>query len=369
MERQEFNAFEPYRPAPAGPPDAHGEGETTGRAPQRHLPAHLISGVLLLVMAAGLIAWVVRGLTEFDVPFTDFLRALVDGSYDVQITSEALTPYEWALTAALLAVSIGLLCGRRLARGGALLLGVLLVGVALRQAIGALDEGYREIFSIPDYGGWIVATHAVAGVIGVVVLILLAPAGEPPAKRGFDPYGPAPRPDVRQTTAGALVLALAVLTGAWIVDEQHRLVTHLEDYGWGDYLRGLIDPSTGFRASTVVGGSFYPAAFVLGLLTAGVLLVLGRRVARGLALPLLGVAGYLQLRGIIGIEYTQLGSYFEDTRPTLWVLSTFAGAALALIALILLALPAREPRQGAAPPPEPPAGGAFTNTPPPGSPA
>jgi hypothetical protein len=363
MAGQDFNAFEPYhRSADEPPGGAPGAGPAAGtgtgpdarpgsvvRAPAEQLPAHLTAGLLLLVMGSAVVAWVVRGLIDADETFAGFARAFVTTQFDAQISSLALTADEWALALALLTVATGLLLGRHLARGGALLLGVLLMLVALRQAVGALNEEYREVFSTPDYGGWMIATYAVAGVAGAVVVLLMLAARAPGPKVAFDPYGPRPR-TARRTWAGALALALAAIGIAWIVDWQQQLVRALDGYTWGDYLRGLVDPAVSGAGRWGADDSFYAATFVLALVVAGALLIADRPAARGLTLTLLGVTGYLLLRDVVGIDYDNVDDYFAHTRSTLWLLSVLARVALTVAAVLLLTRPERVPADGPAMP-------------------
>lgn len=357
MTQEESDAFEPFRPpgrrpadagpGPGGPPSGPRADAEPGVAPGPRVsaaqrPAYLAAGSLLLVPAGALIAWVVRGFRDTGVTVPEFALALVTDAWGAQVHQALLTEFEWALTAALLAVAAGLFAGRRLARGGGLLLSALLLAVALRQAVGAFDEEYRRIFTAPDHGGWLAATYVAAGLAGLATLLLLLAAGrgaDGAAKRGFDPYGPR-RTDPRQVRAGALALAGGALTAGWLADRWSRLDGSAADV-WAGYLRVVLNPAAEADGVWRPDLAFHETAVVVALLVAGVLLITDRPAARGVAVTALGVFGYLQLRRATGLDYASLDVYFQQTRGLLWLLSALGGVLLAAAGLLLLVLPRR----------------------------
>ncbi|MEO3749259.1 hypothetical protein [Streptomyces sp. B6B3] len=324
----------PFWPSPHGAPPAagpHGPGpdEGGGRIPAHQIAPYAVSAVLLMVFAGGVIGWIVDGLRNSDSGVGDLLQALVDPLHarDAQL----LTPYEWAFALALLTVAVLALCQRRVARGGALLLAFLLLGICLRQAVGSIDSDYRKDFEHPDYGAWMLATYGIGLAIAVTVLILMLQARE---QSGRTPRTLTPPP---YRLAGVLLVAIGVVQAAWVVDRQWQM-----DDGnvqpFHDYLRELVDPSVYYSPLSLNSGfAFYEAALIVSLVVVGVLALLGRRVARGAGLTLLAVAAYLQAR-VVTLRF-QLGNwdaYFDSVRGILDVVTIVFISVTILLAAVAL---------------------------------
>ncbi|MGP3969585.1 hypothetical protein [Streptomyces sp. 6N223] len=327
-------------PVPGGRP-AH------GRAPAEHAPGYIVSAVLLLAFAGGIIAWLVDGIRTSDSSLGDLLRAMVQPSHPVD--APLLTPYEWVYALALITVAVLALLLRRVARGGALVLAFLLLAICLRQAVGSLDAHYREGFEDPDYGTWTLLTYGVGLAIAVTVLVLLLPARERPAGPaplprplpGLGPVpgfgAPRPRPASPYLLAGGLLVAVGVVQAAWAIDRQQQL----DDAGYmafGDYLRDIVDPSLFHSPLSISSGlNFYEAALVVTLIITGVLALLGREVARGAALTAAGMAAYLEARTVVfRFEAGHWDTYFDSVRGTLTVLSMIFTALAIVTAVIAL---------------------------------
>lgn len=118
----------------------------------------MVSGVLLLLYGLVPIAWVIYSLVVTETPVGDFLEQLVNPMSEGQHV-RALTPYEWAFAVALVVVGICALAQRRAARGGALLLSIMLLFLSVREGIGLLDDEYRQDYFVNEEGGWILATR------------------------------------------------------------------------------------------------------------------------------------------------------------------------------------------------------------------
>jgi hypothetical protein len=335
-------AFPPTGP-PARPPD--------GRAPARHAAAYVVSGVLLLAFAGGVIAWLVDGIRTSSSGVGDLLRAMVQPSHPID--ELLLTPYEWVFALALIVVAVLALCQRGVARGGGLVLAFLLLAICLRQAVGSLDSDYREGFEDPDYGTWTLLTYGAGLAIAVTVLVLLLPARERGAEPVYDAVGPVrtlrprPRPPVPYLLGGALLITVGVMQAAWAVDRQQQL----DEAGYmsfGDYLRDLVDPSLFHSPLSLSSGlTFYEAALFTTLIVTGVLALLGREVARGAGLTAAGMAAYLEGRTVVArFEAGHWDAYFESVRGTLTVLSmVFTAAAIVTAVAALLAAGANAARR------------------------
>jgi hypothetical protein len=313
-----------------------------GRAPAGHAPGYIVSGVLLLAFAGGIIAWVVDGIRTSTSSFGDLLRAMVQPTHPVD--QLLLTPYEWVYALALITVAVLALLQRRVARGGALVLAFLLLAICLRQAIGSRDATYREGFEDPDYGTWTLLTYGAGLAIAVTVLVLLLAVRERPAGLGLGPVpgfgAPRPSPAPAFLLAGGLLIAVGVVQAAWAIDRQQQL----DDMGYmpfGDYLRDLVDPSLYHSPLSVSSGlAFYEAALFTTLIITGVLALLGREVARGAALTAAGMAAYAEARAVVyRFEMGHWDLYFESVRGTLTVLS-MAFTALAIVTAVVALLAA-----------------------------
>ncbi|RMI43992.1 hypothetical protein EBN88_06055 [Streptomyces triticirhizae] len=310
--------------------------------------------MLLLIFGGGVIAWVITGINDSPVSSADDLfRALVDPLRPVDL--RALTPYEWMFAVALVTVAVLALCQRRVARGGALVLAFLLLALCLRQAVGALDDGYRAGFDAPTYGPWTLATYAVGLLIAVTVLILLLPAreaarepaGQLPPHPGEHPGGPRPLGTLG-VLGGGLLIALALADLAWTLDNQ-RLAAEYDLKSWGEYFRDLVDPSLFHSPTSLTSGIyFHEAALAISMLVVGVLACLGRPVARGAGLTLLAMAAYLEYRAVaLSFRIGDWSAYLDSTRGTLMLLTMLLSVPALLIAILGLGFAgsARAPRR------------------------
>ncbi|UED84227.1 hypothetical protein [Streptomyces profundus] len=337
----------PHAPPPSGPrpPAVH------GRAPAEHAPRYLIAGVLLLLFAGGVSAWVITGVNDSWSSPGDLFQALLFDPLR-QVHPLALTPYEWVFAAALLTVGVLALCQRQVARGGALVLAFLLLGLCLRQAVGALDDRYRAGFEVPDYGAWTLVTYASGLAIAIALLLLLLPAGE----RGRAATAPGPSPTGRRLLGigGGLMIVLALVDLAWVLDNQ-RLAAEYGWKSWTDYFRDLVDPALFHSPTSLTSGiGFYEAALPISLLAVGALAVAGRPVARGGGLALAGMLFYLELRQLIGvIREDSWDHLLETTRGTLLLTTVLVSVAALLATVGALAAAGSRGHAGGAPSPHP----------------
>ncbi len=328
----------PYWPSPHGVPPAAGPSgpvaDGGGRIPANQVAPYAVSAVLLMVFAGGVIAWIVDAIRHSDSGVGDLLRALVDPAHE--IAPQLLTPYEWAFALALLTVAVLALCRRRIARGGALMLGFLLLGISLRQAVGSIDPDYRAGFDDPDYGAWMLATYSVGFAIAATVLILMWQARERPDEA--TPWPTRTLTPWPYHLAGALLVATGLVQAAWVVDRQWQL----DDAGiqpFHDYLRDLVDPSLYYTPlSLYTGLEFYEAVLFGSLVVVGVLALLGRPVARGAGLTILGIAAYFEARAVTAtIQTGHWDAYFNSVRGTLHLATmVFTGVAIVIAAAALL---------------------------------
>ncbi|MDT0265628.1 hypothetical protein RM844_04910 [Streptomyces sp. DSM 44915] len=337
----------PSHAPPDPPPPAPA---TFRRAPADHAPRYLATGLLLLAMGGGVLGWLAHGLTSPRLTLGDLLWNVVNPHHPV--SADALTPLEWTFAVALLTVAALALRRRRAARGGALLLAFLLLGLCLRQGVGALDERYRLGFETPTYGPWALATYAVGLLVAVAVLALLLPRPERPAGRyQEDGEGRPPALGAAGAVAGAALIVLALVRIGWLLDNQ-RLAARYDLRTWNEYFRELVDPSLSSSPVSLTGGSpYYEAALPVAMLLVGGLACAGRPVARGAGLTLLGMLGYLQYRALAGVDVNDLDLYFDSGRGTLWLASALGSALAVLAGLLALAGAGRgRPRDRAADP-------------------
>ncbi|WP_405617506.1 hypothetical protein [Streptomyces sp. NBC_01508] len=329
-----------YGPPGFGPPAPFAPPPATARASRRHLGAYVTSGILLLVFACVLGAWIIDTAVAVRPDPGVLLESLVkdDGGRPLLV----LTVHEWAFAVALLVVGIAALALRTTARGAALLLAFLLLGAGARQLNGLTRSDYRDHMFATEHGGLIVLTYVFAFLAAATVIILLLTARE----RDIPPE---PMTGGRRA-AGVLLILIGAVQGFWYV---HYLREYNEAIGpdggpgaftewWHEALN--VNARGGYGAS--VGYTHYHSALMAAFLVVGVLLLRNAPAARGAALALLGVAAYLRLRELAGVPYEHLSDYYRNTTFAWSLNSAFAAGAAMLVAIALLL---RTPRPYATP--------------------
>lgn len=334
-----------YGPPGFGPPHPFAPPPTTGRTPRRHVGAHVTSGILLTVFACALAAWIGYTAVTLRVDVDTLLNSLIknDGRQRLLV----FTAHEWAFAVALLVVGIATLALRRTARGSALLLAFLLLGVGARQINGLTRADYRDVMFHTEHGTLIVLTYVFAFLAGATVIILMLVARDRDVPREPASGG--------RRAAGVLLILIGALQGYWYARGLREFNEGLGGGGgrgafaewWHEALN--INARGGYAASA--GATYYQSALIAAFLVVGVLLLRNTPAARGAALALLGIAVYLQLRDLAGIEYDQLSSYYEDSTVGWSLTSSFAAGAAMLLALAL----ARHTPRPYVPPQYPPA--------------
>lgn len=318
-----------YGPPGFGPPQPFAPPESDGRASRGHRGAYVTSGILLTVFACVLAAWI--GYTAINA------RADVDELINSLIKNEGhrplpvFTAHEWAFTVALLVVGVAALSLRRTARGAALLLAFVLLGVGARQLNGLTRAEYRDVMFASEHGTLIVLTYVFAFLAALTVIILLLVARERDAPREPVPGG--------RRAAGVLLILIGALQGFWYargLREFSEAAGPGGDRGalsewWHEALN--INARGGYGTSA--GFTYYHSALIAAFLVVGVLLLAGTPAARGAALALLGIAVYLQIRDLAGLQYDQLSYYYEDTTVGWSITSAFAAGVAMLVAIAL----------------------------------
>ncbi|MET9554948.1 hypothetical protein [Streptomyces sp. NPDC006645] len=347
----------PYDPGPA-PGNAPGYGygapgfgapgfapppepEPDGRAARRHLGAYVTSGVLLLVFACALAAWITDTLINVGIDTDALLEGLVKN--DPRLMLPGFTAYEWAFAVALLVVGVAALTRRRTARGAALLLAFLLLGVGARQINGLTRTDYSDVMFNSEHGTLIVLTYVFAFLAAATVITLLLTAREHEVPR--EPLTGGRR------AAGILLILIGLVQGFWYartLREFSEVVGPDDGRGafsewWHEALN--INARGGYGASA--GFVYYHSAVVAAFLVVGVLLLRSAPAARGAALALLGISAYIQLRDLAGIDYGMLPDYYKDSVTGWSITSAFAVAAATLVAITLTR---RTPRRHVPPP-------------------
>lgn len=286
--------------------------------------AYPLAGLLLVLYGLVPVAWVVYSLVVTEAPIGDFLEQLVNPvshTYSVR----ALTPYEWAFAVALIVTGVCAIARRTAARGGALLLSIMLLGLSIREGVGLLDAAYRESFSHGDEGSWILATRVAGFVVAVMVIAAVLRPSDGAVRRTVDSR--------RFLIAGVAMLLAGAGKLAWILYSNARFGD------FGAYLRDLVDASGFGPASMISSITFYDAALTVALLVVGALAVRQRRVARGAALVLSGVILY-----VLGYLLIGLISHAGETLPlpelgtALFWISSAVPVAVAVLVLPLMAL-------------------------------
>lgn len=311
-------------PQPFAPPP-----EPDGRAARRHLGAYVTSGILLTVFACVLAAWITDAVINAGIDVDAFLDNLIKN--DPNLLLPEFTPYEWAFAVALLVVGIAALTRRRTARGAALLLAFLLLGVGARQLSGLTRTEYRDAMFASEHGTLIVLTHVFAFLAAATVITLLLVAQEREVPREPMTGG--------RRAAGILLILIGLVQGFWYargLREYNELVGPDGGRGafsewWHEVLN--INARGGYGVSA--GSTFYHSAAIAAFLVVGVLLLRNAPAARGAALALLGITAYIQLRGLASIDYGMLPHYYRDTVTGWSITSSFAVAAATLLAITL----------------------------------
>ncbi|MBW1596944.1 hypothetical protein [Streptomyces sp. JJ38] len=310
--------------------------------PRRQLGAYLAAGLLLTMFGRLIVTWIAFGFGFVDTSVGEFLQAvLFDRS--IVVEQELLAEHQWALTVALLVVGLLALLGRRVARGGALLLAFLMAAIALRELVGlATDERFRDWYvGSNGLAGQIIGTWVMALLIAVGVLVLMLRAGDRPA-----PGAPAAARGpgaARYTVVGVLLIVLCLAEVGWIIR------TLADGVDAGDYFLGLVDASVDTYGNQIAGSwAFFGFAYAVALLVTGLLALLRRPVVRGAALTLAGTLLYFQLRFVVNTTFAE--SLFDDAQwphPTwsmqtdhlegwLRILTMVGGAVLAAVVIALV---------------------------------
>ncbi|MGW7354875.1 hypothetical protein [Streptomyces sp. NPDC054784] len=287
------------------------------------------AGLLLLLYGAVVVAWTVHGGWTGSAPLGDLLLVLVDAS--VPAPPAYLGPYEWVAAAALITVGVLGLRGAPAARGGAVLLGGLLLALSLRETAGLLDATYRESFFATGMGRWALATRVLGLAVAVAVLALTLPARRP--------SGTCPPEGRGHRAAGVLLTVLGLANAGWFAYNAH-LLWDAGKLGHGGYVRVVVDPTVlADRVGYGTNVTFYEAALACALLAVGPLLVLRPRAARGAALVLAGILLYVAVRGVVALGTVgEFSPYLQEDAAVL----RLATLALALVtALVTLTSTAR----------------------------
>lgn len=313
-----------------GPPHPFAPPGTTGRPPRRHVGAYVTSGILLLVFACVLAAWITDTAIN--------TRADVDVLLDGLVKNEAgrpllvFTAHEWAFTVALFVVGVAALARRRTARGAALLLAFLLLGVGARQLNGLTRSDYRDVMFATEHGTLIVLTYVFAFLAAATVIGLML------AARDRD-LPPDPATGARRA-AGVLLILTGALQGFWYARGLRLFNEAVGPEGgrgaFAEWWHEALNINARGGYGTSAGFTYYHSALVAAFLVVGVLLLLRAPAARGAALALLGIAVYLQLRDLAGIRYDRLSDYYQDTTLGWNITSSFAAAAAILVAIALV---------------------------------
>ncbi|MFB8351630.1 hypothetical protein [Streptomyces niveus] len=319
-----------------GPPHPFAPPEPPGRAPRRHTGAYITSGVLLIGFACVLGAWIVHAASNATVDVDWLLESLVKN--DPTLPLMVFTAHEWAFTLALLVVGIATLTLRRTARGAALLLAFLLLGVGARQINGLTRSDYRDHMFATEHGTLILLTYMFAFLAAITVIILMLVARERDVP-------PEPASGGRRA-AGVLLILIGAVQGYWYARGMRQLNQYIGDENGGrgaftEWWREVLNVNALGGYGISAGFAYYPSVLIAAFLVVGVLLLCNAPAARGAALALLGIAGYLQLRDLAGIEYGRLADHYRDS-ITGWSLTcSFAVGAAMLVAVVLVRRTAR----------------------------
>ncbi|RLL69376.1 hypothetical protein [Streptomyces sp. Z26] len=289
------------------------------------------AGLLLLLYGAVVLAWTVHGGWTGSAPLGDLLLVLVDAS--VPAPPAYLGPYEWVAAAALITVGVLGLRGAPAARGGAVLLGGLLLALSLRETAGLLDATYRESFFATGMGRWALATRVLGLAVAVAVLVLtLSPRGRGASRpEGREPGPPEGR---GHRAAGVLLTVQGLANTGWFAYNAH-LLWDAGKLGHGGYVRVVVDPTVlADRVGYGTNVTFYEAALACALLAVGPLLVLRPRAARGAALVLAGILLYVAVRGVVALGTVgEFSPYLQEDAAVLRLATLAFALVTALVTL------------------------------------
>ncbi|MFI6081526.1 hypothetical protein ACIBBB_11225 [Streptomyces sp. NPDC051217] len=318
-----------YGPPGFGPPEPFAPPESAGRAARRYLGAYVASGILLIVFACVLGAWIADTAINVHVDADGLLESLVmnDAARPLLI----FTAHEWAFTVALFVVGIAALARRRLARGAALLLAFLLLGVGARQIGGLTRTEYRDVMFATQHGALIVLTYVFAFLAAAAVITLMLVARERDVSREPVTGG--------RRAAGVLLILMGAVQGFWYARNLREFNEAVAPGGgrgaFSEWWHELLNINARGGYGTSAGFTFYHSALIAAFLVVGVLLLRDTPAARGAALALLGIAAYLQLRDLAGVEYDRLPDYYRDATVGWSLTSSFAAGAAMLVAIAL----------------------------------
>ncbi|MFO7194237.1 hypothetical protein [Thermocrispum sp.] len=296
-------------------------------ADERHVNAYRVSGLLLVLYGFVPIGWTTYAFLSRDAPLGEFLRSVVWPVKTELVL--AMTPYEWAFAVSLIVVGACALARRRAARGGAAALAVGMLVVSVREAVGAFDPDYRAGFVEQDEGPWLIVTRVSGLVIGVVVLLLMA--------RARDDRNPRVR-NVTYPIAGVVIAAAGALQIAGL------LVTP----GGDAFVRRALDPVGHSPASMTASVPLYQLFLIVAMVVIGLLAVTQLRIARGAALAIVPVAGYVAYFFLTPqLPYLNLELLLDHTAFAL----TYAGLAASVLAAVVVAVlfARRDPDEPVAP--------------------
>lgn len=319
-----------HGPAGFGPPEPFVPPEPPGRADRRYRGPYVASGILLIVFACVLAAWITDMAITVNADADGLLESLVMN--DPARPLLVFTAHEWAFAVALLVVGIAALALRRLARGAALLLAFLLLGVGARQLIGLTRTRYRDGMFASEHGTLIVLTYLFAFLAAVAVITLMLVARERELPR--EPAGGGRR------AAGVLLILIGAVQGFWYARNLREFNEAVGPAGgqgaFAEWWHELLNINARGGYGTSAGFTYYASALIAAFLVVGVLLLLGTPAARGAALALLGIAAYIQLRHLAGIQYDRLPDYYRDATLGWSLTSSFAAGAAMLVAIALI---------------------------------
>jgi hypothetical protein len=288
-------------------------------ADPRHTTAYVASGVLLLLYGIVPLAWTVYALSVRETPIEEFFRALVWPEVDDPV--RAMTPYEWALGVAFIVVGAFAVARRRAARGGAIVLAVGLVASSVREAIGLLDSSYRAEYDYLDDTPWLLATRVAALLIGLVVLVSMM--------RAKDDRNPRLTGRATLPIVGAVILVAAAL----------QLALRISLPGTKDFLRMVVTPADYSPANMFAGVPFYQGFVIVALFVVGIMALRYRRIARGAALAIVPVAGYIGYYSVAPLlPYLSFDAIFSHGLAALTYAASLSTVLAAILVLALLSL-------------------------------
>ncbi|WP_399087006.1 hypothetical protein ACGH2B_09565 [Streptomyces sp. BBFR2] len=301
------------------------------RADPAHRGRYRAAGTCLGLLGLAMACWTVAGVVQGGGGLWDFVEGLFHPALPGAVP--VLGPYEWAFTAAFLAVAGPALAGRRAARAAALLLGWVLLAAAVREGVGLCDAAYRTRYVTATDWGWLLATRCLGLVTALVVLGALLPLGD--GRRGA-PGGPgAPGGAWRRRPSricGVLFLLMGVVQLAWTVRGPVLASGHA-----GRFLRAVVDASVPGMPGLAAAPEFASAGAVLVLLTLGALAWGARWEVRSALLAYGAVQLYLTVRSVVELAVTDyFNRSLETSQGVLWLVTTAYGLA-AMTSVVVLA--------------------------------